>query len=230
MRYHESKGIRAALVTVLVLSVSSLLVPAAHADGTGGSAKTVRVAYSTGWQYEYVYNSFSELLQKRKDGEIDLFGLLYRDFWFSRQYGFFNSDAIMSTTFILLHPDDFTKKTTQEIAYAGNNAIQRGAAEVLFPDAEYVKCETREDCLNAVVSGRPHHPEQCHDGQRFRGGCAGLAGRRHECAHRKAHRDERGHPHDRAHAALTSNHRVNRSMEKELDAAHSAASGSFFAV
>ena len=46
MRYHESKGIRAALVTVLVLSVSSLLVPAAHA---GGSAKTVRVAYSTGW-------------------------------------------------------------------------------------------------------------------------------------------------------------------------------------
>ena len=49
MRYHESKGIRAALVTVLVLSVSSLLVPAAHAGGTGGSAKTVRVAYSTGW-------------------------------------------------------------------------------------------------------------------------------------------------------------------------------------
>lgn len=60
----------------------------------------------------------------------------------------------MSTTFILLHPDDFTEKTTQEIAYAGNNAIQRGAAEVPFPDVEYVKCETREDCLNAVVSGR----------------------------------------------------------------------------
>lgn len=45
MRYHESEGIKAALVTVLVLSVSSLLIPAAHADGTGGSAKTVRVGY-----------------------------------------------------------------------------------------------------------------------------------------------------------------------------------------
>ena len=45
MRYHESEGIRAALVTVLVLSVSSLLVSAAHVDGTGGSAKTVRVGY-----------------------------------------------------------------------------------------------------------------------------------------------------------------------------------------
>ena len=49
MRYHESEGIKAAPVTVLVLSVSSLLVSAAHADGTGGSAKTVRVAYLTGW-------------------------------------------------------------------------------------------------------------------------------------------------------------------------------------
>lgn len=91
-----------ALVTVLVLSVSSLLVPAADAVETGGNAKTVRVgyvnfenyqdggegeykrgfgyeylqrvAYSTGWQYEYVYGSFSELLQKLKDGEIDLMG------------------------------------------------------------------------------------------------------------------------------------------------------------
>ena len=45
MRYHESEGIKAAPVTVLVLSVSSLLIPAAHADGTGGSAKTVRVGY-----------------------------------------------------------------------------------------------------------------------------------------------------------------------------------------
>ena len=45
MRYHESEGIKAALVTVLVLSVSSLLIPAAHADGTGGSARTVRVGY-----------------------------------------------------------------------------------------------------------------------------------------------------------------------------------------
>lgn len=33
-----------------------------------------RISYSTGWQYEYVYGSFSELLQKLKDGEIDLMG------------------------------------------------------------------------------------------------------------------------------------------------------------
>lgn len=33
-----------------------------------------RISYSTGWQYEYVYGSFSDLLQMLKDGEIDLMG------------------------------------------------------------------------------------------------------------------------------------------------------------
>lgn len=100
------------------------------------------------------YSSAEALIAAVAAGEIDLFGPLYRDFWLSEQYGFFSSDAIMSTTFILLYQGDYAEKTTQKIAYAESNAIQRGAAEVLFPDAEYVKCETREDCLNAVVSGR----------------------------------------------------------------------------
>lgn len=87
------------LAFVMVLAVNALMLPAAAA---GDSAKVVRVgyvnfenyqeggegeykrgfgyeylqrvAYSTGWQYEYVYGSFGELLQMLKDGEIDLMG------------------------------------------------------------------------------------------------------------------------------------------------------------
>ena len=33
-----------------------------------------RIAYSTGWSYEYVYGSFSELLEMLEKGEIDLMG------------------------------------------------------------------------------------------------------------------------------------------------------------
>lgn len=33
-----------------------------------------RISYATGWKYEYVYGSFSELLDKLKKGEIDLMG------------------------------------------------------------------------------------------------------------------------------------------------------------
>lgn len=85
----------------MLLTLSNLMIPVAAA-GNGEHAKIVRVgyvifenyqeggegeykrgfgyeylqrvAYSTGWQYEYVYGSFSELLQMLKDGEIDLMG------------------------------------------------------------------------------------------------------------------------------------------------------------
>ena len=33
-----------------------------------------RIAYSTGWTYEYVYGSFSQLLEMLKNGEIDIMG------------------------------------------------------------------------------------------------------------------------------------------------------------
>lgn len=99
------------------------------------------------------YATPKEMVDAAADGETDLFGPLYGDFWLSEQYGFFNSNAIASTTFILLYQDDYTQKTTEKIACAKNNAIQRGAAEVLFPDSEYVMCQTKEDCLEAVLSG-----------------------------------------------------------------------------
>lgn len=35
-----------------------------------------KLAYYTGWQYEYVYGSFSELLKKLEDGEVDMMGNL----------------------------------------------------------------------------------------------------------------------------------------------------------
>lgn len=87
-------------------------------------------------------------------GEIDLFGPMYRDFWLSEQYGFFSSDAIATTTFILLYQGEYTEETTQRIAYAKNSSIQKNAAQVLYPEAKYIKCETREDCLEAVASGK----------------------------------------------------------------------------
>ena len=33
-----------------------------------------RIAYSTGWSYEYVYGSFSQLLEMLSNGEIDIMG------------------------------------------------------------------------------------------------------------------------------------------------------------
>lgn len=90
------------LITLIVLAAGSLMMPAAASTEKTETAKTVRVgyvnfenyqeggdgeykrgfgyeylqrvAYSTGWQYKYVYGSFSELFKKPENGEIDLMG------------------------------------------------------------------------------------------------------------------------------------------------------------
>lgn len=97
------KGFAAGLTAVvlsMLLAVTVLLPTDAHADD--GKAKTVRVgyvnalnyeeggdgeykrgagyeylqkiSYLTGWDYEYVYGSFSECCAMLENGEIDLFG------------------------------------------------------------------------------------------------------------------------------------------------------------
>lgn len=100
------------------------------------------------------YGDTGSMIAAANDGEIDLFGPLYSDAWLAEQYGFINSNAITSTTFILLYQGDYSEETTQKIACAKNSAIQSGAVEVLYPDAERVECRTKEDCLKAVTDGR----------------------------------------------------------------------------
>ena len=116
-------------------------------------AETFRETF--GIQVETIsYSSIDEIFTAAFNGEIDLFGPLYSDFWLAENSGIINSDAITSTTFILLYQGDYTEETAKKIAYANNSAIQKGAAEILFPDAEYVPCQGKEDCLNAVMDGR----------------------------------------------------------------------------
>ena len=100
------------------------------------------------------YGDANAMIAAAYDGEIDLFGPLYSDAWLAEQYGFINSNAITSTTFILLYQGDYSEETTQKIACAQNSAIQSGAVEVLYPEAERIACGTKEDCLKAVADGR----------------------------------------------------------------------------
>lgn len=100
------------------------------------------------------YPNIEALYHAAAAGEIDLFGPLYKDAWLAEQYGVIVSNTVTSTTFILLYHGDYTAETTARIAYAKNNAIQKGAAEVLFPDAEHVMCESNEACLEAILSGK----------------------------------------------------------------------------
>ena len=100
------------------------------------------------------YSDTDAMIAAANDGEIDLFGPLYSDAWLAEQHGFINSNAITTTTCILLYQGEYSEETTQKIACAQNSAIQSGAVEVLYPEAERVDCRTKEECLKAVADGR----------------------------------------------------------------------------
>lgn len=97
---------------------------------------------------------YDDMAQAAANGEIDLFGPLYLDYWLAEQYGIFNTKSILSTTCVLLYEGDYDDSVTGRIAYYPGNAVQKGAAEVLYPDAEFVACDSKEDVLEAVLDGR----------------------------------------------------------------------------
>ena len=95
-----------------------------------------------------------EMVEAAKADRVDLFGPLYGDFWLAEQYGIFNTNPITDTTCLLLYQGEYDDSVTDRISLFSGNAIQKGALEVLFPEAETVYCDSREDSLEAVLDGR----------------------------------------------------------------------------
>lgn len=97
---------------------------------------------------------YDDMAQAAANGEIDLFGPLYLDYWLAEQYDIFDTKSILTTTCVLLYQGEYADSLTNRIAYFPGNAVQRGAAEVLYPNAEFVACDSKEDMLEAVLDGR----------------------------------------------------------------------------
>ena len=100
------------------------------------------------------YEDLDSMLNDLEEGKLDLFGPLYKDAWLAERHGILMSNAVNTTTFVMLYNGDNSERTTETIAYSKNNSIQIGALEVLFPDAKRIQCESRQDCMKAVIEGR----------------------------------------------------------------------------
>ena len=74
---------------------------------------------------------YDDMAQAAANGEIDLFGPLYLDYWLAEQYDIFDTKSILTTTCVLLYQGEYADSLTNRIAYFPGNAVQRGAAEVL---------------------------------------------------------------------------------------------------
>lgn len=100
------------------------------------------------------YEDSSDMIKDLTDGKLDLFGPVYKDAWLAEQYDILMSNAMNTTTFVMLYNGENADGMSDVIAYSKNNSIQIGALHVLFPDAERLVCQSRQDCMKAVVEGR----------------------------------------------------------------------------
>lgn len=100
------------------------------------------------------FASLDAMVQAAQGGEIDLFGPMFADCWLAEQNGLFPTDSFSNTTCILLYQGEYEEGKTQTISFSGSNAVQKGAAQVLYPEAALVECQSTEDSLQAVLDGR----------------------------------------------------------------------------
>lgn len=100
------------------------------------------------------FAALDAMIQAAQAGEIDLLGPMFADCWLAEQNGLFPTDSFSNTTCILLYQGEYDQSKTQTISCSANNAIQRGAVQVLYPGAELVECQSTEDSLQAVLDGR----------------------------------------------------------------------------
>lgn len=96
------------------------------------------------------YASVSELREALKSGEIDCIGPLYGDYYVTEQYDLIQSEALISTTPVILYKN---KLKTDTIAVSDKSIFSSSVVNVLYPKAGLVKYNTTEDCMKAVAKG-----------------------------------------------------------------------------
>ena len=95
-----------------------------------------------------------QLRQALKNGEIDIVGPVYSDFYLAEQHNNVLTNAFLSTTPMVIYSGKDVEKSLNVIAATDIDIFGREVIGVLFPDAEIYLCETQQECLEAVASGR----------------------------------------------------------------------------
>ncbi len=103
---------------------------------------------------ERYYSSSAELLDAMEQGEVDAIGPVYGDLYLAEQYGQVLTNELITTTPVVLYAEGDFDNHGSVIAVCNETLITEGVIHVLFPDAEIYACDSMEECLNAVVSGK----------------------------------------------------------------------------
>lgn len=100
------------------------------------------------------FSDREQLRQALRGGEIDILGPVFSDFYLAERNDHVLTNAIMTTTPLVIYNGNDVDSSLNVIAATDINIYGREVIEVLFPNAEIYLCDTQDECLEAVASGK----------------------------------------------------------------------------
>ena len=100
------------------------------------------------------YYSNDELFKALAKGDIDVIGPCYGDPWLTEQDNLIQSNAVLTTSAVLVRKNVNDAKTPNRIAVSRNSFIRKEAVRILYPAAELWVCDSLEEAVGLVDAGK----------------------------------------------------------------------------
>ena len=99
------------------------------------------------------YDSQSEMMQAMESGQVDVIGPVISDYYLTELNHAVLTDPIVTTTPVIIYKENY-QDSMKTIAVTDKALFNANIIPILFPDAKLYVCETADDCLKAVASGK----------------------------------------------------------------------------
>lgn len=106
------------------------------------------------------YDSMAQALQKK---EIDAAFPIYGSYWVAEENNLMVTGELTSSYLMVVYKDNYDADKTSVIAIEENSPLQQFCVREHFPDAKLVKCKSRQECVDAVDSGKANSTLMCSD-------------------------------------------------------------------
>lgn len=99
------------------------------------------------------YENQQQMQKALEDGEIDVAGPIFSDYWLAEQYDLIQTNTMVTSTPVLFFKKNIGFHSGGKIAVTANSFLWSGVVQILFPEAEIVQFNTVEDSLQAILDG-----------------------------------------------------------------------------
>lgn len=100
------------------------------------------------------FDSYAEMAQALQQGEIDTAFPVYGSYWIAEQNDLMVTGELTSSYLMIAYQNAYDDETSSVIAVVEKNPLQQFCVQEHFPDSEIVLCDSIEDCLDTVSSGK----------------------------------------------------------------------------